>query len=186
VHTLQRSGLEVMGGFIIGFDSDPPDIFARQFEFIQRTGVVTAMVGLLNALPQTALYQRLAGEGRLLVATCGNNTDAAINFVTRLDRNVIISGYKDLMRKLYAPGHYSRRIRAFLRALELRGPAMRLSWSDLQAFLKSLWLLGVWHNGRRAYWGLFWWTLLSRPKKFPAAMELAILGHHFRRIATAL
>jgi radical SAM superfamily enzyme YgiQ (UPF0313 family) len=186
VNTLQRSGLEVMGGFIIGFDSDPPDIFARQFEFIQRTGVVTAMVGLLNALPQTALYQRLAREGRLLVATCGNNTDAAVNFVTCLDRDVIISGYKELMRKLYAPSHYSRRIRALLRALELRGPVMRLSWSDLQAFLKSLWLLGVWHKGRRAYWGLFWWTLLSRPKKFPAAMELAILGHHFRRIATAL
>ena len=186
VQTLQRSGLEVMGGFIIGFDSDPPDIFARQFEFIQRTGVVTAMVGLLTALPQTVLYQRLAREGRLLAKTCGNNTDAAVNFVTRLDREFIISGYKELMRKLYAPRHYNRRIRAFLRALESRGPAMRLSWSDLQAFLKSIWLLGVWHRGRRAYWGLFWWTLLSRPRKFHAAMELSILGHHFRRIANAL
>jgi radical SAM superfamily enzyme YgiQ (UPF0313 family) len=186
VQTLQRSGLEVMGGFIIGFDSDPPDIFARQFEFIQRTGVVTAMVGLLTALPQTVLYRRLAREGRLFAETGGNNTDAAINFVTRLDRDFIISGYKELMRKLYAPRHYNRRIRALLRALGPRGPAMRLSRSDLQAFLKSLWVLGVRHRGRRAYWGLFWWTLLSRPKRFPAAMELAILGHHFRRIANAL
>jgi radical SAM superfamily enzyme YgiQ (UPF0313 family) len=186
VQTLQRCGLEVMGGFIIGFDSDPPDIFARQFEFIQRTGVVTAMVGLLTALPQTVLHRRLAREGRLVAETCGNNTDAAINFVTRLDRDFIISGYKELMRKLYAPRHYNRRIRALLRALGPRGPAMRLSRSNLQAFLKSLWVLGVRHRGRRAYWGLFWWTLLSRPKKFPAAMELAILGHHFRRIANAL
>jgi radical SAM superfamily enzyme YgiQ (UPF0313 family) len=186
VQTLQRSGLEVMGGFIVGFDSDPPDIFARQFEFIQRTGVVTAMVGLLTALPQTVLYQRLAQEGRLLGETCGNNTDAAVNFVTRLDRDFIISGYKELMRKLYAPVQYSRRIRTFLRALERRGPAMPLTWSHLQAFLKSLWLLGVWHPGRRAYWGLFWWTLLSRPRKFHAAIELSILGHHFRRIADAL
>ncbi len=186
VQTLQRSGLEVMAGFIIGFDSDPPDIFARQFEFIQRTGVVTAMVGLLTALPQTALYQRLAREGRLLAETCGNNTDAAVNFVTRLDRDFVISGYKELMRKLYAPRHYHQRIRAFLRTLERRGPAMRLSWSDVQAFLKSLWLLGVWHRGRGAYWGLFWWTLLSRPGKFSAAMELAILGHHYRRVADAL
>jgi hypothetical protein len=90
------------------------------------------------------------------------------------------------MRKLYAPRDYNRRIRAFLRALESRGPAMRVSWSDFQAFLKSLWLLGVWHRGRGAYWGLFWWTLLSRPRKFPAAMELSILGHHFRKIASAL
>jgi len=186
VRTLQRSGLEVMGGFIIGFDTDPPDIFARQYEFIQRTGVVTAMVGLLTALPQTALYQRLAREGRLLAETRGNNTDAAVNFATRLDRDYIISGYRELMRKLYAPRDYNRRIRAFLRALEQRGPAMRISWSDLQAFLKSVWLLGVWHRGRRAYWGLFWWTLLSRPRKLHAAMELSIMGHHFRRIANTL
>ncbi|MDE2260513.1 MAG: B12-binding domain-containing radical SAM protein [Betaproteobacteria bacterium] len=186
VQTLQRAGLEVMGGFIVGFDSDPPDIFARQFEFIQRTGVVTAMVGLLTALPQTVLYQRLAREGRLLAETCGNNTDAAINFVTRLDREFIISGYKDLMRKLYAPSHYNRRIRAFLQDFEPRGPATRLSWPDVQAFLKSLWLLGVWHGGRGAYWSLFWSTLLARPRKFRAAMELSILGHHYRRIANGL
>ena len=186
VQTLQRRGLEVMGGFIVGFDTDPPDIFMRQFEFIQRTGVVTAMVGLLTALPQTVLHRRLAHEGRLLAESCGNNTDAAINFVTRLDRDFIISGYKELMRKLYAPRHYNRRIRAFLRALESRGPVTSLSRSDLQAFLKSMWLLGVWHRGRRAYWGLFWWTLLSCPRKFQAAMELAILGHHFRKIANAL
>lgn len=186
VQTLQRAGLEVMGGFIVGFDSDPPDIFARQFEFIQRTGVVTAMVGLLTALPQTLLYQRLAREGRLVAETCGNNTDAAVNFVTRLDREFVVSGYKDLMRKLYAPGHYYRRIRAFLRTFEPRGPSRRLSWSDVQAFLKSLWLLGVWHRGRCAYWGMFLWTLLARPRKFHAAMELCILGHHFRKIANAL
>jgi len=186
VRTLQRTGLEVMGGFIVGFDSDPSDIFARQFEFIQRTGVVTAMVGLLTALPQTVLYRRLAREGRLLAETCGNNTDAAINFVTRLDQEFIISGYKELMRKLYAPGHYYRRIHAFLRTFEPHGPATRLSRSDMQAFLKSLWLLGVWHNGRVAYWGLFWRTLLARPRKFRTAMELSILGYHFRRIANGL
>jgi radical SAM superfamily enzyme YgiQ (UPF0313 family) len=186
VRTLQHSGLEVMGGFIVGFDSDPPDIFARQFEFIQRSGIVTAMVGLLTALPQTALYQRLAREGRLLSESAGNNTEAIINFVTRLDRNFIIAEYKELMRKLYAPAQYSQRIRAHLRVLRSRGPATRLSRSDLRAFLKSLWLLGVWHRGRRAYWGLFWWTLLSRPRQFHAAMELSILGHHFRRVANTL
>lgn len=63
VQTLQRDGLQVMGGFIVGFDSDQADIFKRQFEFIQRSGVVTAMVGLLNALPKTRLYQRLQREG---------------------------------------------------------------------------------------------------------------------------
>jgi radical SAM superfamily enzyme YgiQ (UPF0313 family) len=186
VTTLQRAGLEVMGGFIVGFDSDPQDIFARQFEFIQRTGVVTAMVGLLTALPQTALYRRLAREGRLLGETCGNNTDAVLNFVTRMDRETLISGYRDLMRKLYAPRHYYRRIGAFLRSFEPRGPKARLSPEDFRAFLKSLWLLGVWHRGRVRYWLLFWSTLFARPRKLQIAIQLSILGYHFRKVAGRL
>jgi len=147
---------------------------------------VTAMVGLLTALPETALYRRLAREGRILAETCGNNTDAAINFVTRLDREFLIAGYSELMRKLYEPKHYYRRIRAFLRTYQPRGPSVRLSGSEVKAFLKSLWVLGVRHAGRRAYWGLFWSTLLVNPRKFHTAMELSILGYHFRRIANCL
>jgi radical SAM superfamily enzyme YgiQ (UPF0313 family) len=186
VKTLQRAGLEVMGGFIVGFDSDPKDIFARQFEFIQRTGVVTAMVGLLTALPETALYRRLVREGRMLTETRGNNTDAVLNFVPRLDRDFMISGYKELMRKLYAPRNYYRRIHAFLNCFEPSGPARRLSPTDVKAFLKSLWLLGMWQRGRRHYWLLFWSTLFRCPRKLHAAVELSILGYHFRKVASAL
>jgi radical SAM superfamily enzyme YgiQ (UPF0313 family) len=186
VETLQRAGLEVMGGFIVGFDSDPQDIFARQFEFIQRTGVVTAMVGLLTALPETALYRRLVREGRIVAETHGNNTDAVLNFVTRMDRDFMISGYKELMRKLYAPRNYYRRIHAFLRCFEPRGPARRLSPSDVKAFMKSLWLLGMWQPGRRHYWLLFWSTLVTCPRKLHAAVELSILGYHFRKVASTL
>jgi radical SAM superfamily enzyme YgiQ (UPF0313 family) len=186
VRTLQHAGLEVMGGFIVGFDSDPQDIFARQFEFIQRTGVVTAMVGLLTALPQTGLYRRLAREGRIVAETCGNNTDAVLNFITRLDRDFILAGYRDLMRRLYAPGNYYRRIRAFLRSFEPRGPSRRLSAADAKAFVKSLWLLGVRQPGRTGYWTLLGTTLLASPRKFRTAIELAIVGHHFRKVASAL
>jgi len=186
VRTLQRAGLEVMGGFIVGFDSDPRDIFRRQFEFIQHSGVVTAMVGLLSALPQTALYRRLAAEGRILAETCGNNTDAAINFITRLEPQFLLAGYRDLMRRLYEPRHYYARIRTFLRHYRPQGPAGRLSAADLAAFLKSLWVLGVRHTGRRQYWALLSATLLASPRKLRAAMELSIVGHHFRRIAQAL
>ena len=186
VKTVQRAGMEVMGGFIVGFDSDPRDIFRRQFEFIQQSGVVTAMVGLLSALPETALYRRLAHEGRILAESCGNNTDAAINFVTRLDREFLLAGYRELMRGLYEPVNYYRRIRTFLSTYEPRGPAARLSAADVLAFLRSLWVLGLRSAGRRQYWGLFWTTLLAQPRKFRAAMELSILGHHFRRVANRL
>ena len=186
VKTLQRAGLEVMGGFIVGFDHDGTDIFKRQFEFIQRSGVVTAMVGLLNALPETRLYRRLMKEGRLESDSTGNNTEARLNFRPKLRREFLINGYRDLMKRLYEPRHYYQRIRTFLERQRPGGPRLRLSWSDLQAFVKSLWLLGVWHSGRLAYWRLFIIALLSRPRQFPKAIELAIVGHHFRRVARDL
>jgi hypothetical protein len=144
------------------------------------------MVGLLTALPQTALYRRLASEGRILTDTCGNNTDAVLNFVPCLDRESLIGGYRELMRKLYAPRNYYRRIGAFLCGFEPHGPPRRLSASDAKAFLKSLWLLGVWQAGRSHYWALFWSTLLANPTKLRSAVELSILGYHFRKVASSL
>ncbi|HEX7470238.1 MAG TPA: DUF4070 domain-containing protein [Verrucomicrobiae bacterium] len=186
VQTLQRAGLEVMGGFIVGFDSDQSDIFKRQFEFIQRSGVTTAMVGLLTALPQTRLWQRLKREGRLETESTGNNTDAALNFRPKLNREFLQSGYRELVKKLYEPGAYYQRIRTFLKSHRPTGPRLRMSRADCIAFFKSLWLLGVWHRGRVGYWRLFWGTLLRRPRQFPHAIELAILGYHFRLVANSL
>ncbi len=186
VQTLQNSGLEVMGGFIVGFDSDTGDIFKQQFDFIQRSGVATAMVGLLTALPQTRLYQRLKREGRLLAESTGNNTSAALNFRPRLDRALLESGYRELMRRLYEPRNYYGRIRVFLKNHRVTGERLRLSWVDCEAFVKSFWLLGVWHRGRLAYWRFMAGTMLRRPRQFRVAIELAIIGHHFRRVAAGL
>jgi len=186
VQTLQRDGLQVMGGFIVGFDSDQPDVFKRQFEFIQRSGVVTAMVGLLTALPRTRLYQRLEREGRLETKSTGNNTDASLNFRPRLNREFLQTGYRELMKKLYEPRAYYQRIRTFLINHHPGRTGLRLSWTDFMAFLKSFWLLGVWYRGRVAYWRFFWSTLLQRPRQFRYGMELAIVGYHFRRVAQRL
>jgi len=184
VRTLQQRGLEVMGGFIVGFDSDKTDIFKRQFEFIQRSGVVTAMVGLLTALPQTRLYQRLQTEGRLVAETSGNNTDSALNFKPKLNREFLQSGYRDLMKKLYEPKVYYQRVRTFLKNHRAeKGPRLRLSPADFMAFVKSFWLLGIWYRGRTEYWWFFWGTLFRRPHQFRRAIEFAILGYHFRRVA---
>jgi radical SAM superfamily enzyme YgiQ (UPF0313 family) len=186
VKTIQGYGLEVMGGFIVGFDSDRQDVFRQQFEFIQRSGVATAMVGLLTALPRTRLYQRLKEEGRLLATSTGNNTQAVLNFLPKLKREDLLRGYRDLMHRLYEPRVYYQRIRVFLEHHRPAGPRLRLSRVDFQAFLKSFWVLGVWHRGRFAYWRLCLSTLLSRPTQFRYAVELAIIGHHFRRVASLL
>jgi radical SAM superfamily enzyme YgiQ (UPF0313 family) len=186
VKKLQQAGLEVMGGFIVGFDNDQQDIFKRQFEFIQKSGVVTAMVGLLQALPQTRLYQRLLKEGRLETATTGNNTEAFVNFKTRLNREFLIAGYRDLMNRLYEPKAYYQRIRTFLESHRPQGPQLRLSTADLKAFLKSFWLLGLRERGRHIYWRFFCSTLLRRPKQLRYAIELAVIGYHFRKVARNL
>ena len=186
VRKIQASGLQVMGGFIVGFDNDPPDVFRHQFDFIQGAGVVTAMVGLLTALPQTRLYERLARDGRLIAESLGDNTSAALNFIPQLDRERLLSGYRALMRSLYAPENYYFRARAFLSTWRPRGPRMRLSRADLRAFLRSIWILGVRRRGRRAYWRVLLATLVREPRKFHAAMEIAIMGHHFRILSEGL
>jgi radical SAM superfamily enzyme YgiQ (UPF0313 family) len=184
VKTLQRSGLHVMGGFIVGFDSGPHDIFERQFEFIQRSGVATAMVGLLTALPRTRLYERLRREGRIESESNGDNTD--LNFTPRLDRGYLVDGHRTLMRRLYEPGNYYRRCRTFLASYRPGGPRLPRPPRDLLAVLRSLWLLGIRHRGRRAYWLFFWSTLLQRPRQMPHAIELSIFGHHYRQVAAGL
>ena len=175
-----------MGGFIVGFDNDKQDIFKRQFDFIQRSGVVTAMVGLLTALPQTRLYNRLMKEGRLETETTGNNTEAVLNFKPKLNREFLVNGYRDLMKRLYEPKAYYQRIRTFMEHHRPHGPSLRLSPGDVEAFLKSFWLLGIWHRGRTHYWRFFVSTLLRRPRQFRYAIELAIMGYHFRRVASLL
>jgi len=183
VRKIQKSGLEVQGGFIVGFDNDPLTIFDTQIKFIQRSGVVTAMVGLLNALPRTQLYERLKKEHRLIKEASGDNTDFSINFIPKMNYNVLISGYKKMLGTLYSPRHYYERVRTFLR--EYVPPQKRLfhlRLNHLAALFSSIFVLGIIGKERFHYWRLLFWTVFKRPRLFPQAVTLAIYGFHFRRI----
>ena len=186
IRAIQRSGIEVMGGFIVGFDSDPRDIFDLQFDFIQRTGIATAMVGLLTALPKTRLYHRLLGEGRLDADATGNNTEAVLNFVPKLDREYLIRGYRTLMKSLYEPGTYYQRVLTFLAEYKPHGPKTSITKDDLVAFVRSLWTMGVRHNGRRAFWKYLATVVSRHPRRLPLAIALAIHGFHYRMVAKGL
>ena len=186
IRTIQQSGLEVMGGFIVGFDNDPQEIFQLQFDFIQKTGIATAMVGLLTALPKTQLYFRLLGEGRLDTDTTGNNTEAVLNFRPKLDREYLIDGYKRLMWKLYEPSTYYSRVLVFLAAYRPRGPKLRITVNDLRAFAQSLWKMGILHRGRFAFWKYLATVLIRHPRELPSAIRLAIHGFHYRMVAKGL
>jgi len=186
VKRIHRAGLQVQGGFIVGFDSDTSTIFQRQIDFIQKSGIVTAMVGLLQALPGTKLHQRLSRQGRLIGHTTGNNGDGTTNFIPRMNRATLREGYKNLVGYIYEPGPYYQRVRTFLR--EYRPPkiAGSLRWQYLLAFGRASVHLGVFGRERIHYWRLLFWTFFRRPSLVPLAVTLSIYGHHFRKTSLTL
>ncbi|MEJ2023507.1 MAG: DUF4070 domain-containing protein [Deltaproteobacteria bacterium] len=184
VKCIQKAGLQVTGGFIVGFDSDTPSIFQRQIEFIQKSGIVTAMVGLLNAPPGTRLYERMKKEGRLTGFISGDNVDGSTNILPRMGMDVLREGYANLMHHIYSPEHYYERAKIFLRQYRYRTPVVRssLDFQKVLAVFRSSIRLGVFGRERLQYWNIMFWTLFCRPKMLPLAITIAIYGYHFRKI----
>ncbi|HPA15651.1 MAG TPA: B12-binding domain-containing radical SAM protein [Desulfobacterales bacterium] len=182
VRIIQRAGLQVQGGFIVGFDSDTISIFKRQIDFIQKSGIVTAMVGLLQAPPGTRLYQRMKEEGRLLGNLSGDNVDGTTNIIPKMGLEELQKGYKAIMNYIYSPKAYYQRVRTFLK--EYKPPKFKpgLDFQHLLAFLRSCIQLGVIGKERFQYWKLFFWTFFRRPRLFSLAITFAVYGHHFRKI----
>jgi radical SAM superfamily enzyme YgiQ (UPF0313 family) len=186
VKRFQRAGLEVQGGFIVGFDSDSPLTLQRMIDFIQKSGITTAMVGLLQAFPGTKLYERVKQAGRLLESPSGDNVDGTTNIRPVISMEALRKGYKDLLQYIYAPKPYYQRVKTFLREYKLPRMKARFDLTFIlengAAFLRSIIRLGIIGKERVQYWKLFCWTLLRRPRAFSMAITLAIYGYHFRKI----
>jgi len=173
----------VQGGFIVGFDSDPLSIFKSQISFIQKSGIVTAMVGLLNAPAGTRLYKRLKAENRLLKSSTGDNTDCSLNFIPKMNYETLINGYKHVLDTIYSPKDFYERVKTFLKEYRPRRKRRdRIRFYHIRAFIRSAWVLGVKERGRRYYWKLFISTLLKRPRTLPLSVSLAVYGYHFRKV----
>ncbi len=186
VKKIQNAGLEVQGGFIVGFDNDPPSIFEKLTNFIQESGIVTAMVGLLNAPQGTKLYERLLKEGRMLSNFTGDNTDFSINFIPQMSYTDLINGYKNLLDKIYSPKYYYERVMKFLKDFELKNKKpYYFNLNYILALFKSVIKLGVIGKERIYYWKLFFWSLFRKPKLFPLAILFTIYGFHFRKISNS-
>jgi hypothetical protein len=172
----------VQGGFIVGFDSDTPNIFQQQIEFIQKSGIVMAMVGLLQAPYGTQLYKRMQQEGRLTDAMSGDNVDGSTNIIPKMNLDTLREGYRTLLEKLYSPEFYYERVKTFLREYQAPHIHVRIEFGEVMAFLRSIYVLGMKGVERAQYWRLFFWTLFRRPKLFPLAITLSIYGFHFRTV----
>ena len=182
VAIIHRSGLQVMGGFIVGFDNDMSSIFQRQIDFIQKSGIVTAMVGLLQAPPGTRLFDRLQKESRVASTFTGDNVDGTTNIIPRMGMDRLLDGYRSIMKHIYSPKNYYRRVRTLLK--ELKTPEVNQPL-DIQRFLsifRAAFRLGVVGRERFRYWQLILWTLIRKPKLMTVAITLSIYGYHYRRI----
>jgi len=186
VKKVQDAGLEVQGGFIVGFDNDPPKIFEELTSFIQESGIVTAMVGLLNAPRGTKLQKRLENEGRMLKDFTGNNTDFSINFIPRMDSKTLLDGYQKILNKIYSPKYYYERVMRFMKGFEpKKKKVFHLNPNYILALFRSIFKLGVIGEERIYYWKLFLWTLFRKPQLFSLAILFTIYGFHFKKISNS-
>lgn len=183
VKKIQQAGLKVSGGFIVGFDSDTPSVFQRQIDFIQQSGIVSAMVGLLNAPKNTKLYERLKSENRIIKQYTGNNTDLTINFIPKMNYNDLVAGYQKIIQNIYATKPYYRRARLLLSNYNNKYKGQtKISFQLFISALKSIFIIGFLSKGRVEYWKFMAWTLFKRPGLMVDAITFTVFGYHYRKV----
>ena len=188
VKTMQRKGFNIMGGFIVGFDNDTEDVFESQANFIRKSGIVTAMVGLLNAPLGTNLYKRLDADNRILKGFTGDNTDGSLNFIPKMDAERLRNGYKNLVRTIYSPKAYFERIKTFLS--EYNPPRLsvnKTTFLSIKTLFLTVFRLGIFRkDGKRYFWQLFGHTLYRYPENIGTALTMAVYGYHFQKVSESI
>lgn len=187
VRRIQSAGMQVQGGFIVGFDNDSPSTFQRLVEFIQNTGIVTAMVGILQAPAGTKLYKRMQEAGRIIANFTGDNVAGSTNIIPKMNTQLLTNRYKELIRHIYSPEVYYQRVKTFLKDYRLPRVKPDLSfgkiWQNMIAFFQTIIKLGIIGKERKQYWGLVFWTLFNKPKLFPLAITFSVYGYHYRKVS---
>ncbi|MCE5340035.1 MAG: B12-binding domain-containing radical SAM protein [Planctomycetaceae bacterium] len=182
IKKIQRFGIQVQAGFIVGFDSDKPNVFDKLINLIQDSGIVTAMVGLLNAPRGTKLYQKLMNENRLSDPPTGDNMDCSINFIPKMDIHELQGGYLKVMNTIYSQKYFCKRIKTFLKNYNFSHKTKyKLGFRDIRAFFRSIWRIGMLEKGKIHYWMLMLWSFRDF-RRVPLAVRYSIFGFHFRKM----
>lgn len=180
---IQKAGLLVSGGFIVGFDSDTPEVFKQITGFIQQSGIVWAMVGMLNAPKNTKLYRRLKKENRLTSDMTGNNTDYSLNFIPNMDLNLLMDGYNSIVHDIYSDRSYYKRLRQMMINYQpVNYGKIQIDHYYFMGFIKSIYYLGIRNRGQIEYWKFLFWTIIKKHRLFLHGIMFAICGYHFRKI----
>lgn len=183
VKIIQRNGIEVQGGFILGFDTDTEKTFDNMIRFIQSSGIVTAMVGLLHAIPETQLYKRLHKEKRIISVPTGDNTDFSLNFIPVMNVESLMKGYKKVIDALFSPKNFNKRIITYLRQYNKIAVNSKLTFRmQMKALSKTIWKIGIRGNGQFYFWKLIFWTIFRKPYLISEAITNSIYGYHYRTV----
>jgi len=186
---IQSYGIQIQAGMIVGFDSDDGAIFEEQLRFIQDARIPVSMTGLLQALPQTPLYARVAKEGRLLLESLGDQFVLSNILPKQMSRLELYRGYRWLLEQLYDFRNYRKRTLAFLLSRgRLASSGLNLHTGDLR---RLVWILRdtmLRTSPRRAWFtlSLLATALLRRPSAFKDAVAFAILHRAFHEYMDAL
>lgn len=182
IKKIQTFGLQVQAGFIVGFDSDRPSVFDKMITLIQDSGVVTAMVGLLNAPRGTQLYKKMSSEKRLTEPPSGDNMDCSMNFIPKMDLHELLGGYQKVLNTIYSQKYYCKRIKTFLENYNFaKAIPLKVRFCGIKAFFSSMLRIGLMEKGKFHYWRLMLWAA-RRPKRLPWAVRFSIYGFHFRKM----
>ncbi len=183
VRKIQRKGMQVMGGFILGLDDDDESVFDSQIEFIQEAGIPLAPIYMLSALKNTDLYTRLASENRLLDVPV--EIDAMfLNFKPQMDPRVLVEGYRRVVTFLYDPAleNYFKRCLTLFAHLEPVPHLYKLK-SELALYTE---IVGLRRHlsPRQAPTFMKFIASVSKdhPRMLPEAIRLAALGFHFEKV----
>jgi len=184
VQTINRAGLSVMAGFILGFDGEKAGAGKRIIDFVEATAIPKAMFGMLQALPTTALWHRLQKEGRLLEGN--QETDghqmALTNFVPTRPAAELAREYVSCFWELYEPSRYLSRVyRHFMtmKPTPHKVPFRMLELVEIRAVLKIFWLQGVKRNTRFQFWRQFFAIMRHNPAVFVPYLSNCALIEHF-------
>ncbi len=177
----------------IGFDSDPPDVGERQIRFVRHLAIPTAMVGLLIALPNTRLWDRLTREGRILSRTNGNNTHGVeLNVEPRTPREILVREYARVLHSIYNPQSYFARCLKLLARIPRRscgpgaGRLRGISRDQVRALVQSVVRQGLLSRYALWYWSFMARAVVRRPRQIVRIVTMAVLGHHYFRITEQL
>ena len=179
--------MEVMGGYIVGNDTDPDNIADLQIDFIRRSAVPLAMVAKLTALPDTNLYKRYQREGRLLMESDGNNTgNGELNFKTVRDPKAIVADHRRILREVYSSKAYYGRVLELFRRLPKSTRQERNDlnlFQQLMVFVRASLVIGLIAKERVEFWRFLLRVKKEHQDRFAHAIRLAIAGHHQRILA---